>query len=520
MMNIQEMYSKAEKLSDAKSYDAALKILEKIKRAAPRYRKAHSLEAFIWKARNNSVKEYYALKRVLPLLDFSSPKGKRFAMKILALIGRASGVLALNEESLKYCCSALELDEKEELPLAAIENAFFMSNTSEKFSVADLHAFRDKFKKRLTDTPFPRQFYNHEKIRIGFVSGDFHLHPVMNWSWPLMTKFDRNLFELYCYSNDKSKDKINDYLRTAIDNWRDIYDLKNEQAAKLIRDDEIDILFDLSGHTGNNRLLLTAYRPASVQIVGVGDMFSTGFDCVDYFLADVYCAGDENFFTEKVIKLPHSHICYEPTSTNELTDEPPCIKNGFVTFGSFNQFQKITDAILIAWQQILYTVPNSRLILKNKIIDMDGGRDFILRRLKKFGFDLAQVELRPTTKNYLSEYNDVDIALDTFPYTGGVTTCEALHMGVPVISLYGTRHGTRFGLSILKNIGLDELAVNSYQSYVERAISLAGDWELLNILKKNLRTMMKKSPLMDSIGYIREVEQAFIDVLDIERSRQ
>lgn len=516
-MNIQEMYSKAEKLSDAKNYDAALKILEKIKRVAPNYKYAHSLEASIWNDRNNDIKEYYALKKLLPLLDFSSPKGKSFAMKVFALISKNCGVLALNDDALKYGYAAFDLDESQKLLFAAITNIFFVANVSENFSVADLHAFRDRFNKRLNNQPLQRRFYDHEKIHIGLISGDFHLHPVINWSWPLLTKFDKNLFEIYCYSNDKSKDKINNYLRTEINNWNDIYDLNDEQAAKLIYDDEIDILFDLSGHTGKNRLTVMSYRPASVQVVGVGDMFSTGFDCVDYFLADVYCAGDENFFTEKVIKLPHSHICYEPTSTKEPAAEPPCIKNGFITFGTFNQYQKITDSMLVAWKNILDVVPNSHLILKNKIVGLDGGKDFINNRLKKFGFDLARVELRSTTKNYLQEYNDVDIALDTFPYTGGVTTCEALHMGVPVVSLYGTRHGTRFGLSILKNIGLGELAVNSYENYVERAVALAGDLELLTILKKNLRTIMKKSPLMNAANYIREIEEAFIKILDDER---
>lgn len=516
-MNIKEMYSKAEKLSDEKKYDAALKILEKIKRVAPNYKDAHFLEAGIWSAKKNDVKEYYALKKVLPLLDFSSPKEKNIAMKIFAVIGKNCGVLALNEDAFKYCCSALNLDDTQKLPLVAIENTFFLANVSENFSVDDLHMFRDKFKKRLTDKPFQRRFYDHEKIRIGLISGDFHLHPVINWSWPLLTKFNKNLFELYCYSNDKTKDKVNTYLRSAIPNWRDIYDLNDEQAAKLIYDDEIDILFDLSGHTTNNRLAVMAYRPASVQVVGVGDMFSTGFDCVDYFLADVYCAGDEKFFTEKVIKLPHSHICYEPPSTKEPASEPPCIKNGFITFGTFNQYQKITDSMLIAWKNILDVVPNSRLILKNKIVGMDGGKDFIGRRLKSFSFNLARIELRPTTNTYLQEYNDVDIALDTFPYTGGVTTCEALYMGVPVISLYGTRHGTRFGLSILKNIGLGELAVNSYENYVERAVALAGDLELLTILKKNLRIMMKKSPLMNPVNYMHEIEETFVKILNDER---
>ena len=168
-------------------------------------------------------------------------------------------------------------------------------------------------------------------------------------------------------------------------------------------------------------------------------------------------------------------------------------------------------------EKILDEVPNSHLLLKHKIFGNADGKKFVSERLKSFGFDLARVEMRPYTANHLVEYGDIDIALDTFPYTGGVTTCEALYMGVPVISLYGLRHGTRFGLSILKNIGIGELAVNSYDEYINRAVALAGDWELLTILRKNLRGMMKKSPLMNSASYVREVEAAFIKILNDER---
>ena len=166
-----------------------------------------------------------------------------------------------------------------------------------------------------------------------------------------------------------------------------------------------------------------------------------------------------------------------------------------------------------AWQKILDAVPNSRLILKNQLAKTDSGKEFISNRLKRMGIDVARVEMRGYTEKYIHEYNDVDIALDTFPYTGGVTTCEALFMGVPVVSLYGDRHGSRFGLSILKNVGLDELAVNSYEDYINRAIGLANDWELLTILRKNLRGMMKKSPLMDSANYMREIQAAFIKIM-------
>ena len=191
-----------------------------------------------------------------------------------------------------------------------------------------------------------------------------------------------------------------------------------------------------------------------------------------------------------------------------------------MTFGSFNNFAKVTDSILIAWKKILDAVPNSRLILKHKIFNTSDEKNFVDQRLKSFGFDLARVEMRGfSIINHLIEYGDIDIALDTFPYTGGVTTCEALYMGVPVISLYGARHGTRFGLSILKNIGLDELAVDSYADYINRAVALSGDWELLTILRKNLRLMMKNSPLMNSESYLRDIQGAFFKILNDERQK-
>ena len=286
----------------------------------------------------------------------------------------------------------------------------------------------------------------------------------------------------------------------------------------MIRDDEIDILFDLNGHTDHNRLPVAAYRPASVQLSGIGDVSGTGLDCFDYFLSDETCAGDENYFVEKLLKLPHSHFCHEASTKLEPAPFPPCVKNNFVTFGCFNQFHKITDSMLRAWKKILDAVPASRLLLKNKIINTDDGKIFVGERLKNFGFDLDRVELRGTSKTWLAEYADIDVALDTFPYTGGVTSCEALYMGVPVVSLYGARHGSRFGLSILKNVGLEELAVASYDEYIARAVMLAGDRELLTLLRKNLRGMMKNSPLMDSELYLREIQAAFKKILDEQKN--
>ena len=519
-MNVEEIFSKALKQRQSKNYDAALKLLEDAKKYLDEfYRKVYSSEAAIFKERGNLVEEYHTLKKILPLLKFSSPSEKNFASEIFFRAAESCRNLFLLNEAAEFCFLTMQANQARGVINGSVPGfAIFAMNASEEYSAEDFHALYHEYKKFFADIkPYPKKFFSHEKIRVGFLSSDFKIHPIINWAWSLLTKLDKKFFATYFYSNVKTPDKVTDYLRKTSDGWREIHDLTDEAAAKLIRDDEIDILFDLNGHTTSNRLRVAAYRPASVQVSGIGYMNSTGLDCFDYFLSDVFCAGNEKFFVEKVIKLPHSHICYEPPKKIEPADFPPYLKNNFVTFGSFSQFGKVTDSILIAWKKILDAVPDSKLILKHTIFNAEDKKNFVGERLKRLGFDLARIDMRPYTNTWLREYDDVDIALDTFPYTGGVTTCEALYMGVPVVSLYGERHGSRFGLSILSNVGLEELAVASYDEYINRAVMLASDWELLTLLRKNLRTMMEKSPLMDSANYLHEIQEAFIKILDAER---
>ena len=509
-MEILQEYAAALELYKAKNFDAALKILDEVKVAAPHWKKSFLLEAYIRREQGESVKEFFVLKELLPRFDLSLPYEKSLAAVAWSLFGAVNQTLGLTAEAVKSFCLSAELEADNEKSCAEIGNALFAANGLENFSADDFKNLYSEYKKYLAGIePYPKKTYTHDKIRVGFVSADFHKHPVMNWSLPLITGLDKNIFETYCYSAGKIFDDVSKFICAEINVWRDISALNDAQAAELIRADEIDILFDLSGHTSGNRLRVAAFRPATVQICGIGYMNSTGLDCFDYFLSDEICAGDENFFTETLIKLPRSHICYTPLETPPII---PAEKN-FVAFGCFNNFGKVTDSILIAWKKILDAVPDSRLILKHKIFNTDNGRNFVGARLKICGIDLNQIEMRGFTRNYLRDYNDVDIALDTFPYVGGVTTCEALYMGVPVVSLYGKQHGTRFGLSILKNIGLEELAVDSLDDYVQRAIMLAGDKELCSLLKKNLRGMMRNSPLMNSRNYIAAVEKIFINLI-------
>ncbi len=516
-----ERYAQALALFKAKNFDAALELVNDIKSAAPHWKKPSLLEAYIWREQTEYIKEIRVLEELLPRFDLNSPDEKYLAADALSVYGSVVREVGRISEAVESFRLSAALENNGEKSCVEISNALFAANNSENFSAEDFRALYDDYKKYLADiTPYPRKFYNHGKIRVGFVSADFNWHVAMAWSWDLLTGLDKKFFAVYCYSNSAEVDVVTENLLKVVDGWRDISTLTDAQAAEVIRNDEIDILFDLAGHTAGNRLRVAAYRPASVQVSGLGYMNSTGLECFDYFLSDIHCAGNASamreYFSEKIIMLPQSHVCYN-SSVKLETFPLPCRMKGFVMFGSFNQFSKVTDSILRAWKKILDAVPNSRLLLKHKIFNTEDCRNFVGERLKNFGIDVARVDMRGYTANHLADYADVDIALDTFPYTGGVTTCEALYMGVPVVSLYGGRHGTRFGLSMLKNIGLEVFAVDNVNDYVQRAVILANDWELLNDLRKNLRGMIERSPLMNSTAYVRAVEETFLIILTNER---
>ena len=354
-----------------------------------------------------------------------------------------------------------------------------------------------------------------KKLRIGYLSPDFREHAAASFFAPLLTQYDSSRFKVYCYSTGRP-DAVTKKFRTGPVHWRDLRGRSPQVAARLVFEDKIDILMDLSGHTQGSCLPIMAYRPAPVQMTGIGYMNTTGLSAVDYFLSDEVClpAGEKTDcgFTEKILRLPHSHLCYAPDFVREVPSagtEAPCIRNGYVTFGSFNNFAKATEETLMLWRGILEQVEDSRLILKGKICSIPSGQAIVRERLSRLGICLERVELRPYSPDYLEQYRDVDIALDTMPYNGGLTTCEALYMGVPVISMRGRSHGARFGASILTNAGIRELVTENSVDYVRRAVQLGNSPELIAAYHSGLRANLLKSPLMNGSQYMKELEAAY-----------
>ena len=354
----------------------------------------------------------------------------------------------------------------------------------------------------------------HDRIRIGYISPDLRTHPVGTLIRPLLALHDRTRFTVCCYANCM-EDALSHALRASADVWRNIQGMPAEEVAARVRADEIDILIDLAGHTQNNCLPVLAHRPAPVQVTGIGYFNTTGLPAIDYMLSDVHVdpiGTADPSFTEEMIRLPHSHFCYVLPEGLPPVAPPPMEQSGSVTFGSFNNFNKVTDEVLRLWKEVLDAVPRSRLLVKSKLFASAEGRERAAERFTRCGIPTGRVEMRAFSRDHLAEYADMDIALDTFPYTGGITTCEALAMGVPVITLRGASHGARFGESLLRNANLAELIADTPAAYVQIAATLASAPETLAALRRNLRTILAHAPLTDARTYVRDVEAAYAEI--------
>ena len=355
-----------------------------------------------------------------------------------------------------------------------------------------------------------------KKLRIGYLSPDFRNHAVANFMLPFLRDFDSDKFSVTCYQTCKS-DAVTDRLKRNRVSWRDLSGRSPKTAARLIFEDKVDILVDLSGHSQNSCLPIMAHKPAPVQFSALGYTATTGLAAIDFFLSDMTCLPDDEQltgFTEKVLRVPHCHLCYAPGVVREMPVagvKAPMLQNDYITYGCFNNFAKVSDEVLYLWRAILEQMPDSILIIKGKICSIKSGREIVTERLQKMSFPMKRIELRPYSPDYLEQYRDIDIALDTFPYNGGLTTCEALYMGVPVITLRGKSHGTRFGVSILTNADLNELIAKNPMEYVKKAVQLGKRKELIAGYHAGLREHLLKSSLMNSRQYMREVETCYRD---------
>ncbi len=357
-------------------------------------------------------------------------------------------------------------------------------------------------------------------LRIGYVSGDFRFHPVGRFFLPLLAAHDRSRVRAICYSAVERPDAVTEIIRGRADGWCAAVGLDDDALAERIRADGIDVLVDLSGHTADNRLGAFARRPAPVQVSWLGYPNTTGLPAIDYRVtdddADPLGAADARH-TERLVRLPGGFLCYVPPGDAPAVGPTPALAAGFVTFGSFNNFAKMNQRVLTLWARIVTAVPGARLVLKSEAF----GDAPTLRRAKAFlaaaGLARDALTIKPFEtdyKDHLEAYRQIDIALDTFPYNGTTTTCEALAMGVPVVTLAGHCHAGRVGVSLLRRVGLERLIANSEAMYHDIALGLTRDVQALDAFRSGSRQRLIQSPLGNPARLAREMEEAFLVMVD------
>ena len=484
---------------------------------------------------------YSVLKNYVKLLDMAkrgvkvletlpdTEEYKKYRRDMYRSLGTAAGylgdsVLSVDgyNESYRY---ADDLNEKVEL----LGNILFRSQTLD-FSSEDIFDLARSFEKLFVAI----ERYPHDlaaiaeeirstgrKIRVGYISPDFRRHVVFDFVYGLLMEYDREHFEVFCYHTNDEEDAVTEKIKSSVDyfvNLTDGGEWSFASAAKKIYEDKIDILFDLAGHTGGGSgLAVLASKPAPVQISGIGHLGTTGLSTVDYFLTDKIVdppGMHDKYFVEKLLYVT-SHFCYQNTADSPAPAGAPCLNKDYVLFASFNQYLKLNDDMLLAWKEILSRVDNSRLLLKNSLYSATDFVEAAKERFRRLGLPVERIDFEQADGKYMYRYADVDIALDTYPYTGGGTTFSALVMGVPVITMYGERRNTRFSYGILHCMNLPQLAVTNLRDYVELTVSLAQDKELLDRLHRQIPKQFYGSFVGQPKLYAQELEERYREILGL-----
>ncbi|MEW6689380.1 MAG: tetratricopeptide repeat protein [Pseudomonadota bacterium] len=404
-------------------------------------------------------------------------------------------------------------------------NLLLEMNYSASETAATIFAEHQRFGARFArryEAPAPDPAWPR-RLRLGYLSPDFREHVVMRFLEPALARHDRDRFEITCYHTNPRRDAMSERLRTMVERWVHADEYTEPELAERIRADRIDILVDLAGHTAGNSMPVLATKPAPLQGTYLGYPNTTGLGAVDFRISDAWAdpPGEaDRCSTERLVRLPRSYFCYRPPTEGPAVAPLPALGTGAVTFGCFNNFAKLSHPFLDAAARVLARVPRSRLILKARPLSIESLAATVRGRFEHAGIDPARVELRgweTGATEHLAIYNAIDIALDSFPYNGATTTCEALWMGVPVVSLAGDRHAGRMGSSLLHAMGLERYLAHDVGQYVAVCAALAADLERLAELRRGLRERMRRSPLMDEAGFASALEACYLELWETHR---
>jgi predicted O-linked N-acetylglucosamine transferase (SPINDLY family) len=386
-------------------------------------------------------------------------------------------------------------------------------------------AWADRYAATQAQPRAPQDRTPDRPLRVGYVSPYFHAHAVAVFSEPLIASHDPRNVTVVCYADNQHNDAVASRFRAAAAEWRDSTGWTDHRLAQQMRDDRIDVLVDLTGHIAGGRLPAFAERPALVQVTYLGYQNTTGLRAIDYRLTDVHADpagnGEDAFYTENLWRLERTFFAYRPWDDAPPVSPAPALTQGFVTFGSFNNFAKVSPESIETWCALLRAVPNSRLFVMTK--SCDGAEEFARDAFASRGISADRVRFAPggNVRDYLLKFAEIDIALDTSPFSGHTTTCDALWQGVPVVTCAADTapYVSRMSASVLRNAGLEHLVTGNVGVFVRTAASLASDLSSLATLRSTMRERLRGSAILDACAFATDIEAAYREMW-IKRAKE
>lgn len=443
-------------------YSSAIKLLQEEIALNPNSREAYSKLGYYYMKTGESEKGIEYIKKQIEI----SPNNKKSYETLLFFLSYSPH--STNDEILSY---ANEYDKKFNV-------------------VKEVNYINDFSSRKIPD----------KKLKIGFISGDFRCHALFFWLRGFFKELKKLDCEVFCYCNNE-EDSITKEWKLEPNHWISIQNIDNDNLYTLIKNQEIDILIDLSGHTDKNKLDLFQLRPCPIQITWLGQSGPLGIREIDFMISDNYMvnADEEKFYNEKILRLPNIYAPY-PDSVNFKSSPAPCIKNKFITFGCFNNFMKINNLVLDTWIDVMSQVENSKLFLKSIVFNDEVTKNRIVQYFTENGITEDRLILESfdnSRENYLKSYEEIDVALDPFPFGGGTTSCDLISMSIPLVTLYGSRQANRSSASLLNTLRFNELIAYDIDEYKKIAIELAKDFSRIQNYKENIRDKYLASPLND-----------------------
>jgi predicted O-linked N-acetylglucosamine transferase (SPINDLY family) len=463
----------------------------------------------IFEKTGNPISATNTCKMVLKL----SPNNTR------AYSGMGNGFMesGYQEESIESYKKALECNNKNNV---AADNYLFSTNymdmnKKEIFSIYQQLRIHWEDEVLPPRSPFPKT----NKIKIGFVSADFCAHSVSFFISAIFQNYDKSKFEIHIFANVRRFDNVSQKFKDWTDKWHDITRVNYPEVGKLIKQEKISVLIDLSGHTASNRLRVFGLRSAPLQITYCGYPNTTGLKSIDYRISDVVCEPDDaqDFHSEKLYKLDGCFLCYSPYAGIPECEFIPIENDRPIIFASFNNVSKMTKRTMKIWSKAVNAVPNAKFVIKHRYLNDPKLRELMLTRFAECGLSADKIiifDFDFDDVSHLKQYKKIDIAFDSFPYNGTTTTCEALYMGVPVITILGDRHASRVSASLLTAVGLPEFIAKDEDDFVRIAKDLAQDTKKLTEIRQNLRSRMDNSILCDKKSFVNKWQNAILDMIN------